>query len=102
MRICPECKSKLKISEILKSLFKREIAFKCSKCNTDLTIKTNNFRIINAIIVGIVVFFCSFLCRWFNSLYGILIGSILGGILAAIIMFIVLFATTIIIGFKKR
>lgn len=110
MRICPEYNSKLKISTIVKSSNNKEIYIKCSECNNELEIRTNNLRTINAIIVGAVTFFGILIVMWLNSVYGIaslnalyvILFALLVGGLVVIIERIMLIISVIIIGFKKR
>ncbi|MCE9656467.1 hypothetical protein [Clostridium celatum] len=100
MRICPECKSKLEIMEIFKSLFHKDNCIRCSNCNTELTIRikgiTNGISVVLGILVGM------YLYRQLNYTVGALFSFILALTLAFIVEILLMIVVTSIIGFRKR
>lgn len=100
MRMCPECKTKLGVTEIFKSLFHKNNCIKCSNCNTELTIRIkgipNGISVVLGILVGI------YLYRLLNYTVGTLFSFILALTIALILEILLMVVITSIIGFKKR
>ena len=100
MGICPECKSKLGVSQILKSVFSKDKSINCSKFNTELTIRIKGITSVISAVFGILV--GMYLYRMFNYTVGTLFSCILTLILALIVEILLMLVVSSIIGFKKR
>lgn len=100
MGICPECKSKLDVSQILKWVFNKDKSINCSNCKAELTIRIKGITSVISAVFGILV--GMYLYRMFNYTVGTLFSCILTLILALIVEILLMLVVSSIIGFKKR